>query len=693
MSNENKDIENILDSMFRNPSTGKSRAAEEAEAFLKSINKGIEKAEKVSKQGAKNHAERIGIAEAEKARKNIEALKKQMEGDGLTPKRKIKEVKPVEVKQIGIKPEKTEEKSEPENGNDFNFRSGFIKVSERMLSEVIGQDDFVRKLILSFKRPFVMGVEENKAASSIIISGKNGTGRHSALKLLVKFLYEEKIFESPDVFEIDLSNYQSGSDNKLLIQDIYAALHSKSKVIVFENYDKCHKSLLPYLSDLVLEGSMRLQSRYVEQKGILVDAGTALVPGAVSSISCSGQYLVFITNHHQGKIVDNMGSAFINSISDFCVTDEFTGESLSLIGKRVLRDLNARCKKMLSFTLIYDENIEEFFKSKFSVQEGVNTIEDFSDLCFKTLSEYKLMSDVGALECKLSAEGESLIIDTGKEKLKVSAEPKVDMEEALRGVKAELNDIVGLSEVKEYIYSLEEYYKVMLLRREKGMKADNTSMHMIFTGNPGTGKTTVARIVARYLKAIGVLTGGQLIEVTRADLVGRYVGHTAPLTQQVIESALGGVLFIDEAYALCRGEDDSFGLEAIDTLVKEMESNRKNLVVILAGYKDEMAKFLTMNSGLASRFPNNINFPDYTAEELLKIAEITVKNKGYKLNESCKAPLFDYFEKKQADRTKMSGNGRMVRNLIEEALLNQSRRILKDNEAVFDELLPEDFDI
>ena len=274
MSNENKDIENILDSMFRNPSTGKSRAAEEAEAFLKSINKGIEKAEKTSKQGAKNHAERIGIAEAEKARKNIEALKKQMESDGLTPKRKIKEVKPVEVKQIGIKPEKTEEKSEPENGNDFNFRSGFIKVSERMLSEVIGQDDFVRKLILSFKRPFVMGVEENKAASSIIISGKNGTGRHSALKLLVKFLYEEKIFESPDVFEIDLSNYQSGSDNKLLIQDIYAALHSKSKVIVFENYDKCHKSLMPYLSDLVLEGSMRLQSRYVEQKGILVDAGT-----------------------------------------------------------------------------------------------------------------------------------------------------------------------------------------------------------------------------------------------------------------------------------------------------------------------------------------------------------------------------------------------------------------------------------
>ena len=676
--NNSKDIENILDSMFRNPSSGKSRAAEEAEAFLKSINKGIEKADRTNR----SHATKIGIAEAEKARKNIEDLKRQMDRDGLTPNKT----------KVEVKKTPKEEKTQGESGK-ADFQKSFTKVSERMLSEVIGQDDFVKKLILSFKRPYVMGVEEGMPASSIIISGKKGTGRHSALKLLVKYLCEEGVFENGTVHEIDLANYQSGSDNKLLVQDIYAALHSKSKVIVFENYDKCHKSLLPYLSDLVLEGNMRLQSRYVEQKGILVDAGTALVPGAVSTISCSGQYLVFVTNHHQGKIVDNMGAAFINGIGDFCVTDEFTGESLKLIGVRVLKDLSERCLKMLDFKLLYDESIEEFFSNKFSVQSGVNTIEDFADLCFKVLSEYKLTSDVLNLDCKLEAEGEGLVIYLNGTSLTVNEEPKVDMAEALKDVKAELNDIVGLDEVKEYIYSLEEYYKVMLLRREKGMKADNASMHMIFTGNPGTGKTTVARIVARYLKAIGVLTGGQLIEVTRADLVGRYVGHTAPLTQQVIESALGGVLFIDEAYALCRGEDDSFGLEAIDTLVKEMENSRKNLVVILAGYKDEMKKFLTMNSGLASRFPNNIDFADYTAEELLKIAEITVKNKGYKLNENCKAPLLEYFEKKQSDRTKMSGNGRMVRNLVEEAVINQSRRILKDTEAVFEELILEDFEI
>ena len=148
---------------------------------------------------------------------------------------------------------------------------------------------------------------------------------------------------------------------------------------------------------------------------------------------------------------------------------------------------------------------------------------------------------------------------------------------------------------------------------------------MIFTGNPGTGKTTIARLVAKYLKAIGALGGGQLVEVTRADLVGRYTGHTAPLTNSVIESALGGVLFIDEAYSLYRGEQDSFGLEAIDTLVKGMEDHRDELVVVLAGYTREMEVFLTANSGLASRFPNKIEFPDYTADELLDITNVLAK--------------------------------------------------------------------
>ena len=216
---------------------------------------------------------------------------------------------------------------------------------------------------------------------------------------------------------------------------------------------------------------------------------------------------------------------------------------------------------------------------------------------------------------------------------------------------------------------------------------------MIFTGNPGTGKTTMARLVARLFKALGLLSQGQLIEVSRSDLVGRYVGHTAPLTQQIIESALGGVLFIDEAYSLVRGKDDSFGLEAVDTLVKGMEDHRDDLIVILAGYSREMEDFLNANSGLKSRFPNILNFADYTGSELTQIAVSLAQGKDYVIDEGCLNDLTIYFNAVQMNSAARSGNGRLARNTVEKAILNQSRRILNDPKARMDLLLREDFDL
>ena len=266
---------------------------------------------------------------------------------------------------------------------------------------------------------------------------------------------------------------------------------------------------------------------------------------------------------------------------------------------------------------------------------------------------------------------------------------------ALEQVKKELEEIVGLGPVKDYILSLEDNFKIQQMRKARGLKADSPSMHMIFTGNPGTGKTTMARIVARYLKAIGLLSGGQLVEVARADLGGQYVGHTAPLTQKAIQAALGGVLFIDEAYALYRGKDDSFGLEAIDALVKGMEDNRESLVVILAGYSREMEEFLTANSGLRSRFPHIIEFPDYSPKELWEITQGIVNGKGYRMDEACKAPLLQYFERMGQNGERDKGNGRMARNKVEAAVIACSRRNMKEPEEKRDLelLLPEDFDL
>ena len=171
------------------------------------------------------------------------------------------------------------------------------------------------------------------------------------------------------------------------------------------------------------------------------------------------------------------------------------------------------------------------------------------------------------------------------------------------------------------------------------------------------------------------------------------MGHTAPLTMQVIKSAIGGVLFIDEAYSLYRGHDDSFGLEAIDTLVKGMEDNRDDLIVILAGYTHEMEVFLTANSGLRSRFPNIIEFPDYTGEELTQIAEINASSKGYRLSDDARGALLDYFTVIQAMEDQNSGNGRLARNIIESAILAQAKRIVREPEAPLDLLEKRDFDL
>jgi SpoVK/Ycf46/Vps4 family AAA+-type ATPase len=180
--------------------------------------------------------------------------------------------------------------------------------------------------------------------------------------------------------------------------------------------------------------------------------------------------------------------------------------------------------------------------------------------------------------------------------------------------------------------------------------------------------------------------------VSRGDLVGRYTGHTAPLTNSVIASALGGVLFIDEAYSLYRGEQDSFGLEAIDTLVKGMEDHREELVVILAGYTREMEQFLTANSGLASRFPNKIEFPDYTADELLDITQVLASSKGYRLDEGCIFPLLGYYRRCQAQDSRTAGNGRLARNTLERAIFNQSRRLVVQTDAALDLILAGDLE-
>lgn len=249
----------------------------------------------------------------------------------------------------------------------------------------------------------------------------------------------------------------------------------------------------------------------------------------------------------------------------------------------------------------------------------------------------------------------------------------------------ELQDMIGLKEAKSVIQKALNYYKMQKLYEEKGLKRDTPAMHMVFKGNPGTAKTTAARLFARIMKDNGLLSKGQLVEVGRGDLVGKYVGWTAQTVQSKFKAAIGGVLFIDEAYSLVDDRSGSFGDEAINTIVQEMENHREDMVVIFAGYPDEMEKFLQKNPGLRSRIAFHVPFEDYDADELCKIAALIGKNKGISLEDAALQKLGTIFEtaRKQSD----FGNGRYVRNILEQAKMNQASRLL---EYDFDDITTEE---
>jgi len=242
-------------------------------------------------------------------------------------------------------------------------------------------------------------------------------------------------------------------------------------------------------------------------------------------------------------------------------------------------------------------------------------------------------------------------------------------------IQAELDALVGLDSVKEQINTLVAFLQVQRERQRHGLSEVPTSQHLVFLGNPGTGKTTMARLVAEMYGSIGLLEGGHLVEVDRAGMVGQYVGHTAFKTNRVIRRALGGVLFIDEAYALSTpgGSGVDYGSEAIETLIKRMEDHRDRLVVIVAGYPKLMHQFLDSNPGLRSRFSREIEFPDYSTEELIRITRGMAAEAEYTFGEGVDDVLTVIFDK--AHRDAAFGNGRYARTLFEQAINRQALRL------------------
>lgn len=276
-----------------------------------------------------------------------------------------------------------------------------------------------------------------------------------------------------------------------------------------------------------------------------------------------------------------------------------------------------------------------------------------------------------------------------KQRIQAREQAEAKAHEArIQELMGELNSLVGLENVKQEIQSLINLIKIRKMRQQMNLPEMDMSYHMVFTGSPGTGKTTVARLVAKIYKELGILSEGNLVETDRSGLVAGYVGQTAIKVHEIVEQAIGGILFIDEAYSLANPEiQNDFGTEAVDALVKLMEDHRDNLVIIVAGYTEEMQSFLKSNTGLISRFNKFIDFPDYSKKELVSIMDVMAQKAGLQIEEAAQTKVLSMLERKKKEEWKDFGNARGIRNLFEKFIMNQANRLVLLEEPTMEDLI------
>ena len=401
--------------------------------------------------------------------------------------------------------------------------------------------------------------------------------------------------------------------------------------------------------------------------------------GTIMSI---GQFL----NFKYGKCMDNN---FINTpprVLLYTAKYDMSGGVKASTGRPISKEVVELFKDLgTAFIAINDETVTE-----------VANLSNYGLMLDNFLKQYGLYFTDG-ISNKKNSKSKNYRKDTKsntpnkagviKQNAAATEDLELEPEETLEQLMEELNTLVGLKSVKQDLTNLINLVKIRKLREERGMKQPDITLHLVFSGNPGTGKTTVARLLAKIYKVLGVVSEGQLVEVDRSGLVAGYVGQTATQTAEVVESAIGGILFIDEAYTLIKsGDEKDFGQEAVDTLLKLMEDNRDDLIVIVAGYTDKMEEFVNSNPGLKSRFNKYIFFNDYSGSELTEIFNNMAKKQEYDTDKEAGEFVEDYLTKKATAHEENFANAREARNYLERCIERQATRIVEIEDISDDDL-------
>lgn len=568
-----------------------------------------------------------------------------------------------------LQPKKGSKKMSPSNPFGSEFGSPFKKIKRVLddsleeLNQLIGLDEvksninrIVKLVEYDKRRAYMLSIEKTEQPNyHFAFSGNPGTGKTTVARILGDIFHSLGILETGQLVEVDRSD---------LVGGYMGQTAQKTREII----DSAMGGVL------FIDEAYSLSPRSNDQSDYGAEAIEVLVKAMEDH---RDDFIVILAGYDTGmKDLLKSNPGLSSRINMQIIFDDFSDSELLEIAKDQAQMNHYALTKEAEKAFLLKINQEKVVPQFANARAVRNVMES-------AMREraYRLSGE--------SLTEEDLVI---LEPLDFGIDPDQLFDDDLQDYMVQLQHLVGLEDVKERVKSIINYVRAEKRREELGHQVNELALHMVFTGNPGTGKTTIARLLSKILKSIGVLKRGHMIEVTRDDLVGQYVGQTGPKTLEKIKEAYGGVLFIDEAYSLYSGSESDFGYEAISTLIKEMEDNRDKLVVIMAGYPGEMEQMLSMNSGIRSRVAYTIDFPDYNSEELVEIFTMSATPQGFEISDEAVNTLKKVFDEKYQTRDSHFGNARMARSLFEKTKLQQSNRLALDEEADLFEILPEDIE-